>query len=84
MNSLVDSYYAAHLSWRDLFRRKRPPSALQIATFELEECRREQLLHADRAEYHAGMVKVLDERETRLLKEIDRLSQRPASKVSAQ
>lgn len=61
-------------TWRDLFKRRRRPSALELAVAALEECRRDSLDEHQRAEYHAAMVRMLHEREARLMKEVARLS----------
>lgn len=53
-----------------------PPSPLQIAEANLDECRIELLIEMDRAEQHAAMVRCLKEREKRLIADIERL--RPA------
>lgn len=59
---------------RDLFRRRRPPTAAELARSALEECRREQLHQAQQAEYHAAMVRMLKEREKRLEADVQRLA----------
>lgn len=70
--TILDAHEAANpLPW---WRRAPRPSALALATASLEECRREQLEHADKQEYHAAMVKMLRERDRRLVKEMARLS----------
>lgn len=61
-------------TWRDIFRRRRRPSALELAVAALEECRRDSLDQHQRAEYHEAMCKMLREREGRLMKEVARLS----------
>lgn len=63
------------LTWRDLFRRYRPPAALQLACSALDECLREQLEQQQRSEYHAALVAMLAKREKRLRSEVQRLSQ---------
>ena len=73
--SILDDHAAQHpRTWRDLFRRYRRPSALELAVAALEECRRDSLDQAQRAEFHAAMVRMLREREVRLMKEVARLS----------
>lgn len=86
-NSLIEAYKAEHPgTWRDLFRRYRPPTALELATSSLEECRREQLnqhhhaeQHSAQAAQHNAEVKMLMEREKRLIKDIQRLSSKGAA-----
>lgn len=51
-------------------------TALQIATAALEECRKDQLQHAQQKEYHAAIQSMLNKRETRLIADITRLSAR--------
>lgn len=51
-------------------------TALQIASAALEECRKDQLEHAQKAEYHAALLKMLKDRDARLIKDITRLSQK--------
>jgi hypothetical protein len=70
----VVHYMTSTGTWRDIFRRHKPPSALQLAVSALEHCRRESLDYAHQAEEAAGMLKVCKDRETRLTKEIARLS----------
>jgi hypothetical protein len=62
------------LTWRDLFRRYRPPTALQLACSALEECLGEQLEQQQRSEYHLALVGMLAKREKRLRAEVQRLS----------
>jgi hypothetical protein len=70
--TILDAHDAAHpVPW---WRRRAAPSALQLATAALEECRRDQLEHAQKQEYHAAMSKMLKERDRRLMADIQRLS----------
>lgn len=57
------------------WRRRRSPSALELAVAALEECRRDRLHHAQLAEYHAAMLKMLEQRDKRLQEDIKRLSE---------
>lgn len=57
--------------WR---RGKKSVTALELAAVDLEECRRNQLEHARKQEYHAAMTDMLRKREKRLQAEIQRLS----------
>lgn len=50
------------------------PTALQLAVRALEECRKDQLEQAHKAEYHAAMADMLEIRENRLIVDITRLS----------
>lgn len=78
MSTVLDDHMAQHPpTWRDLFRRHKRPSALELAVSALEACRRDALDEAQKAEYHAAMVKMLKEREARLSKEVQRLSKNP-------
>jgi hypothetical protein len=61
------------------FERFRTPGALKVAAAALEQCRRDQLEQAQAAEFHAAMVKMLKERELRLVKDVQRLSDAPSS-----
>lgn len=84
MSNILDDYRAQHpRTWRDLFRRVPRPSALELASAALEQCRREQLDTAAQAEAYSAALKMLRERETRLLKDVARLSQRPAKAPGA-
>ena len=66
----------AHLRMNppSLWRRMRTPTALQLATAALEECRRDHLEHKQKAEYHAAMERMLAARDKRLQDDIKRLS----------
>ena len=78
MSDVLTAHQLQHPpTWRDIFRRRGRPSALELACAALEECRREALDQAQSAEYHAAMTKMLKEREARLLKEVQRLSKAP-------
>lgn len=57
--------------WR---RVRKTYTALQIATAALEDCRKDQLEHAQKKEYHAAIQRMLGQRETRLVADIVRLS----------
>jgi len=70
-------------TWRDIFRKRAPATALQLASASLEECRRDQLEHAQRSEYHAAILKMLKERDQRLQKDIQRLTKTPAGRPQA-
>jgi hypothetical protein len=59
------------------WRRRQPATPLQLASAALEDCRCMQLEHAQLAEYHSAMLKMLQERDKRLVKDIQRLSKRP-------
>lgn len=59
------------------WQRTSPPTALQLAAAELEECRRDYLQQKKLAEYHTSTSKMLIEREKRLLDDITRLSKNP-------
>ena len=63
------------LTWRDLFKRHRPATALQLACSALDECLCQQLEQQQRSEYHAALVAMLAKREKRLRAEVQRLSQ---------
>lgn len=83
MSTILDDHMAQNPgTWRDLFRRRKRPSALELAVSALEECRRDALDEAQRAEYHAAMVRMLKERETRLCKEVARLSKNSTSALT--
>jgi adenine-specific DNA methylase len=56
------------------WKRRIPATALQLASAALEECRRDQLVHAQGAEYHAAMVAMLKLRDKRLQADLRRLS----------
>lgn len=72
---LKDLYFARNpLSWRWVFRRAPSPTALQLATTALEECRCERLEQHQAAEYHKAMTTMLEQREKRLQADIARLS----------
>lgn len=80
MTSILDDHKARNPgTWRDIFRRYRPPTALELATSALEECRREQLNQSQQAEYHAAMAVMLVQREKRLAADIERLASLPAA-----
>lgn len=49
------------------------PGALELAAASLEECRRNQLEHADKSEFHGAMKRMLCEREKRLINDLERL-----------
>lgn len=55
--------------------KKPSPTALQLATAALEECRRDALEHKGKQEYHAAMAEMLKKRDARLVADIARLSQ---------
>lgn len=76
--TILDDYRASNPgTWRDLFRRYRPPSAFALASAALEQCRRDALDAAHRLEHAKAEVAMLKERETRLQKEVGRLSRLP-------
>lgn len=75
MSTLLDTHAAQNpMTWRDLFRKRRPPTALELAVSALEECRREQLHQQQQAEYHSAVSEMLKQRDKRLVKDIERLS----------
>lgn len=79
MPTILDDHRAQHPpTFRDIFRRYRPPTALELATSSLEQCRRDYLDAAHKAEAYAADVKMLREREARLQKEVARLSKLPS------
>lgn len=51
-----------------------PPTPLQVAVEDLEKSQIDLLEHCHKAEYEAGMVKVLNTRIDRLRKDVERLS----------
>lgn len=57
------------------WRRRTPPSALELAVTALEECRRERLHHAQLSEYHTAMLRMLEARDKRLQEDIRVLSE---------
>lgn len=71
--TLLDLHDSSHPTpwWR---RQGQRPTALQLATAALEECRREYLHHKEQAEVHVALVRVLRERDARLQEDIVRLS----------
>lgn len=76
-NELLDTHKKHNpAGWRQLFTRYRPPTALQLATSALEECRRMQLDHKQSAEYHTAMTAMLAKRESRLVDDVRRLSRK--------
>lgn len=77
--TILDAHEAQ--SPRHWWQRRVPPTALQLATAALEECRRDQLDHKHKAEYHTAMHKMLEERDKRLQKDIARLSKRAPAGV---
>ena len=73
--NILNDHAAQHPpTWRDLFRKRHRPSALELAVAALEECRRDSLDQHQRLEYHKALVDMLHEREARLMKEVARLS----------
>lgn len=81
MSNLLTAHMQRNpLTWRDLFRKRRPPTAMELAVTALEECRRDQLEHSQQAEYHTAVSQMLKERDKRLVKDIERLS-KPAHVV---
>jgi hypothetical protein len=56
------------------WQRRQPPSALEIAVADLQECRRDQMEQARLWEYHGAMLHMLQERDERLQADIKRLS----------
>lgn len=74
MTELYNSHMQRHpLGWRDLFRRHRMPTALDLARTALEDCQRERLHHTNEAEHHKAMRDMLVKREIRLRGDIARL-----------
>jgi hypothetical protein len=71
--TIIDAH-TAHNPPRYFWSRMRPPTALQLATAALEECRRDHLEHKQKAEYHTAMTAMLEKRDTRLQADIRRLS----------
>lgn len=70
--TILDAHAAVNpVPW---WRRQPRPSALALAAASLDECRRDQLEHADKQEYHAAMQRMLAQREKRLVQDIARLS----------
>lgn len=81
--TVLDAHEAQSGGWlARKFSRRPPPTALELASAALEECRRDQLHHSQLAEFHTAIRRMLGEREARLAKDIARLS-RP-SKDSTQ
>lgn len=74
-NSVIDDAQANDP--RPWWRRTKAFSPVQIAVASLEECRKDQLDHAHKKEYHEAMVLMLAKRETRLIKNIRDLSAKP-------
>lgn len=74
-NTILDAHMQQHP--RQFWQRRQPPSALELATAALEECRRDYLDHQQKAEYHAAMVRMLKARDERLVVDIRRLSAKP-------
>lgn len=70
--TILDAHMKAHP--RHFWQRSKPPTALELAAAELEECRRDRLEHKGKAEYHDAMWKMLDKREERLVQDLSRLS----------
>lgn len=82
-NSILEAHMRRNpRGWRDLFKRYRAPTAMELAVAALEECRRDQLDHKQKAEYHTAMEAMLRQRDARLQKDIQRLS-RKATDTSA-
>lgn len=54
--------------------RRKPPTALQLAVADLEECRKDRLDHMRNAEYHSAMANMLELRDVRLQADIKMLS----------
>lgn len=74
MTEMYNKYIRANpLGWRDLFRRHRMPTALELATSGLEDCQRDRLYHTEQAEHHNAMRDMLVKREIRLRADIKRL-----------
>lgn len=63
------------------WQRRKPITPLQIAVAALEECQADQLDHAWKQEFHAAMTKMLKERETRLAKDVARLSSKKKAHI---
>lgn len=76
--NLTSIYYARNpQGLRQIFKRVPPPSALQLACADLEQCRTDRL-EADRlAEQYDAERKMLEAREKRLLADIDKLRGNP-------
>lgn len=79
-NTILDAHMQQHP--RHFWQRRSPPTALELATAALEECRRDYLDHKQKAEYHAAMVRMLKERDDRLVADIRRLSVQPPQEGS--
>lgn len=62
------------LSWRHVWRRVPEPTALELASADLEQCRVDRLEHQREAEYHKAMTAMLEQRERRLQADIAKLS----------
>lgn len=70
--TVLDAHQRQHpVHW---WTKRAPPTALQIAVSTLEECRRDQLEQAQKAEYHGAMLQMLRDRDARLQQDIQRLS----------
>lgn len=68
-------HFAKHpLTWRNIFRRIQPLTALQIAVASLEHAQRQRLHHANLAEEHESQRAMYAKREKRLRDEIAELS----------
>lgn len=75
--SLKDVYFTWNpVSWRHAFKRAPQPTALQLASADLEQCRVDRLENQRQAEYHAAMTKMLEQREKRLQADVQVLSAR--------
>lgn len=72
-NTILDSFEPQQPKWWHL-RRRISPTALQLASAELEFCRKDQLHHKGLQEYHAAMAAMLAKREQRLQQDIERLN----------
>lgn len=59
---------------RKWWQRRPTPTALELAVAALEDCRRDQLDHKQKAEYHTAMEAMLRKRDERLTADIARLS----------
>jgi len=70
-NTVLDSTLVQQPWWK---RGRTFPTPLQIAAAELEQCRKEQLEHADKLEFYQATNKMLKEREKRLQADIARFS----------
>ena len=74
--TILDAHEArVPLSW---WKRRTPASPLQLATAALEDCRCSQLDWAQKSEHAVAMVKMFNDREKRLIKDIARLSKKPS------